>query len=121
MPAAIYLLYAKLEEEFGLARHAMGVYERATRAVLPAQQHDMFNIYIKRAAELYGVTHTRPIYQKAIEVGAEGAPKRVRGDLGGYYMGIGGTQGDAGWVGGPGDAVGTRRHRTELGGDVVWA
>lgn len=64
----IYLLYAKLEEEFGLARHAMAVYERATRAVLPAEQRDMFNIYIKRAAELYGVTHTRPIYEKAIEV-----------------------------------------------------
>ncbi|KAL6054721.1 hypothetical protein STEG23_026559 [Scotinomys teguina] len=28
----------------------------------------MFNIYIKRAAEIYGVTHTRGIYQKAIEV-----------------------------------------------------
>lgn len=53
----------------------MAVYERATRAVEPAQQYDMFNIYIKRAAEIYGVTHTRSIYQKAIEVpqGAGGA------------------------------------------------
>ncbi|XP_068778888.1 pre-mRNA-splicing factor SYF1 isoform X1 [Struthio camelus] len=67
----IYLLYAKLEEDFGLARHAMAVYERATRAVLPAEQYDMFNIYIKRAAEIYGVTHTRPIYEKAIEVLAD--------------------------------------------------
>uniref|UniRef100_A0A2K5CTL8 Pre-mRNA-splicing factor SYF1 n=1 Tax=Aotus nancymaae TaxID=37293 RepID=A0A2K5CTL8_AOTNA len=41
---------------------------RATRAVEPAQQYDMFNIYIKWAAEIYGVTHTRGIYQKAIEV-----------------------------------------------------
>uniref|UniRef100_G1SE92 XPA binding protein 2 n=1 Tax=Oryctolagus cuniculus TaxID=9986 RepID=G1SE92_RABIT len=64
----LYLLYAQLEEEWGLARHAMAVYERATRAVEPAQQYDMFNIYIKRAAEIYGVTHTRSIYQKAIEV-----------------------------------------------------
>lgn len=64
----IYLLYAKLEEEFGLARHAMAVYERATQAVEPAEQHEMFNIYIKRAAEIYGVMHTRGIYQKAIEV-----------------------------------------------------
>ncbi|XP_069459971.1 pre-mRNA-splicing factor SYF1 isoform X2 [Ambystoma mexicanum] len=64
----IYLLYAKLEEEFGLARHAMAVYERATRAVLPQEQYDMYNIYIKRAAEIYGVTHTRGIYEKAIEV-----------------------------------------------------
>ncbi|KTF94572.1 hypothetical protein cypCar_00003523 [Cyprinus carpio] len=64
----IYLLYAKLEEEYGLARHAMAVYERATAAVEPEEQHQMFNIYIKRAAEIYGVTHTRAIYQKAIEV-----------------------------------------------------
>lgn len=70
--AALYLLYAQLEEEWGLARHAMAVYERATRAVEPAQQYDMFNIYIKRAAEIYGVTHTRSIYQKAIEVPALG-------------------------------------------------
>lgn len=65
---AIYLLYAKLEEEYGLARHAMAVYERSTQAVEPEERHLMFNIYIKRAAEIYGVTHTRAIYQKAIEV-----------------------------------------------------
>ncbi|XP_045203954.2 pre-mRNA-splicing factor SYF1-like isoform X2 [Mercenaria mercenaria] len=65
---AIYLLYAKLEEEYGLARHAMAVYDRATQAVLPEEQNEMFNVYIKRAAELYGVTYTRPIYEKAIEV-----------------------------------------------------
>ncbi|KAJ8300429.1 hypothetical protein KUTeg_021948 [Tegillarca granosa] len=65
---AIFLLYAKLEEEHGLARHAMAVYDRATKAVLPEEQNEMFNIYIKRAAEIYGVTYTRPIYEKAIEV-----------------------------------------------------
>lgn len=27
----------------------------------------IFNIYIKRAAEIFGVTHTREIYEKAIE------------------------------------------------------
>lgn len=67
---AIYLLYAKLEEGYGLARHAMAVYERATQAVESEERHHMFNIYIKRAAEIYGVTYTRAIYQKAIEVKA---------------------------------------------------
>ncbi|KAM8793922.1 pre-mRNA-splicing factor SYF1 [Eudromia elegans] len=65
---ALFLLYARLEEEHGLARRAMAVYERATRAVLPAERPDVFNVYIRRAAELYGVTYTRPIYEKAIEV-----------------------------------------------------
>ncbi|XP_033643513.1 pre-mRNA-splicing factor SYF1-like [Asterias rubens] len=64
----IFLLYAKMEENYGLARHAMAVYERATEGVLPEEQNEMFNIYIKRAAEVYGVTHTRSIYEKAIEV-----------------------------------------------------
>lgn len=46
----------------------MAVYERATEAVEVEERHHMFNIYIKRAAEIYGVTYTREIYQKAIEV-----------------------------------------------------
>ncbi|XP_075214335.1 pre-mRNA-splicing factor SYF1 fand isoform X2 [Lycorma delicatula] len=65
---ALYLLYAKLEEEHGLARHAMAVYERATSAVLPEEMFELFNIYIKKAAEIYGVPKTRQIYEKAIEV-----------------------------------------------------
>ncbi|KAK2191584.1 hypothetical protein NP493_50g00025 [Ridgeia piscesae] len=64
----LYLLYAKLEEDHGLARHAMAIYDRATLGVLPEEQYEMFNIYIKRAAELYGITHTRAIYEKAIEI-----------------------------------------------------
>lgn len=63
----IYLLYAKLEEEHGMARHAMAVYERATSAVLPEEMFEVFNIYIKRAAEIYGVPKTRQIYEKAID------------------------------------------------------
>ncbi|XP_055353632.1 pre-mRNA-splicing factor syf1 homolog [Paramacrobiotus metropolitanus] len=62
-----YLMYAKLEEEHGLARHAMKVYERGCTAVLKEEQYEMFNIYIKKAAELYGITSTREIYEKAIE------------------------------------------------------
>ena len=60
-------MYAKLEENHGLSRHAMAVYERATKAIPKAEQYDMFNIYIRRASELFGITHTREIYEKAIE------------------------------------------------------
>ncbi|GFQ99306.1 pre-mRNA-splicing factor SYF1 [Trichonephila clavata] len=73
----IYLLYAKLEEEHGLARHAMAVYSRATKAVLPEEQFDMFNIYLKKAAEIYGVTHTREIYQQAIDVLPDNQAKQM--------------------------------------------
>ena len=38
---AIYLLYAKLEEDHGLARHAMAVYDKATKGVLPEEQYEV--------------------------------------------------------------------------------
>lgn len=79
----IYLLYAKLEEEHGLARHAMEIYNRASEAVEKEEMHlvlnsshafkleyfffKIYNIYIKKATEFYGVTKTRPIFQSAIE------------------------------------------------------
>ncbi|XP_022667521.1 pre-mRNA-splicing factor SYF1-like isoform X2 [Varroa destructor] len=63
----IYLLYAQLEEEHGLARHAMSIYERAAEVVPDNEKREMFELQIKRAATLFGLTHTRPIYEKAIE------------------------------------------------------
>ncbi|CAH8599346.1 unnamed protein product [Schistosoma bovis] len=64
---ALHLLYARLEEQHGLARRAIRIYERATEAVLPEERFEMFNIYIQRIADLHGVTHTRSAYEQAIE------------------------------------------------------
>merc|ERR1719206_1510241 len=58
----IFLLYAKLEEE-----HAMAVYDRAIMAVEKKEQAEVYNICLRKAAEIYGVTRTRQIYEKAIE------------------------------------------------------
>ncbi|XP_018646215.1 hcnp homolog, putative [Schistosoma mansoni] len=65
--SALHLLYARLEEQHGLARRAIRIYERATEAVLPEERFEMFNIYIQRIADLHGVTHTRSAYEQAIE------------------------------------------------------
>lgn len=65
---AIFLLYAKLEENHGLARRALKIYERATDSVLPENRYEMYNIYIKQAAQMKGVTTTREIFEKAIEI-----------------------------------------------------
>ena len=62
----VFLLYAKLEEEHGLARNAMAVYDRATRAVALEQRYELYNMYIAKAAEYFGVTKTRDIYEQAI-------------------------------------------------------
>ena len=62
----IYLMYGSLEEERGLARHAMRIYERATRAVSDEDRSDMFNFYITKSASNFGLTSTRPIYERSI-------------------------------------------------------
>ncbi|KAI4180823.1 MAG: hypothetical protein L6R41_006997 [Letrouitia leprolyta] len=62
----LYLMYGSLEEERGLARHAMRIYERATRAVSDDDRFEMFNIYITKSASNFGLTSTRPIYERAI-------------------------------------------------------
>ena len=62
----LYLMYGDLEEERGLARHAMRIYERATRAVSDEDRKEMFNFYITKSATNFGLTSTRPIYETAI-------------------------------------------------------
>lgn len=62
----LYLMYGSLEEERGLARHAMRLYERATRAVSTEDQFEMFTFYITKSASNFGLTSTRPIYERAI-------------------------------------------------------
>lgn len=65
----LYLQYAKLEEDYGLAGHAMAVYDRATKAVKDDEKMAIYEIYIARAAEFFGVPKTRSIYEQAIESG----------------------------------------------------
>ncbi|KAJ6817720.1 pre-mRNA-splicing factor SYF1 [Iris pallida] len=65
----IYLQYAKLEEDYGLAKRAMKVYDQAVKAVPNSEKLNMYEIYIARAAEIFGVPKTREIYEQAIESG----------------------------------------------------
>jgi pre-mRNA-splicing factor SYF1 len=62
----LFIKYAKAEEEYGMARHAMLVYDRATRMVTDASRLDMYRLYIKKVEQYYGVTRTRVIYERAI-------------------------------------------------------
>ncbi|KAF8380771.1 hypothetical protein HHK36_028265 [Tetracentron sinense] len=65
----LYLQYAKLEEDYGLAKRAMKVYDQAAKAVPDNEKMSMYEIYIARAAEIFGVPRTREIYEQAIESG----------------------------------------------------
>ena len=62
----LYLMYGALEEERGLARSAMRIYGRATRAVADEDRSEMFEILITKSASNIGLTSTRTIYMDAI-------------------------------------------------------
>ncbi|KAE9394990.1 spliceosome complex protein [Gymnopus androsaceus JB14] len=64
----IFLMYAKLEEEYGLAKRAMSIYDRATQVIADEDRFEMFTIYIAKATENYGLPATRSIYERALEV-----------------------------------------------------
>jgi pre-mRNA-splicing factor SYF1 len=64
----LLMLYAKLEEEHGLARRALDIYKRACKVVAEEDRFEMYNIYISKTAEFFGLTRTREIYEEAINV-----------------------------------------------------
>ncbi|ODO00661.1 pre-mRNA-splicing factor SYF1 [Cryptococcus wingfieldii CBS 7118] len=63
----LYLMYAKLEEEHGLAKRAMGIYDRAASTVQDTDKFDMYTIYIAKATANFGLPATRPIYERALD------------------------------------------------------
>lgn len=80
----LFLMYAKLEEDYGLAKRSMTILERATQALPDTNKFEvkqtllsdytladtppqMYAIYIAKATANYGLPATRPIYQRAIE------------------------------------------------------
>ena len=64
----LFLQYGQLEEEHGLMRKAMSIYQRATKAVESADRYEMYLYYVAKAAANYGLAATRPVYEEAIEV-----------------------------------------------------
>lgn len=64
---AIYLEFALLEEKYGLARHAMEVYQRAARNVPKKERLAIYDLYLSKASEFFGVGKLREIYEGAME------------------------------------------------------
>jgi len=62
----LYLMYADLEEKHGLPKKAMGILARAAEAVPDDERASMYKLYISKASQLFGVTRTREIFEKAI-------------------------------------------------------
>merc|ERR1712113_255828 len=61
-----YNLYATAEEKFGSVRCAMDIYRRATKSVPIEKRLSVYNTYLKKANEFFGLTKLREIYETAI-------------------------------------------------------
>ena len=58
----IYLMYATLEEDHGLVKNAMSIYDRACKLVSPAERHDLYVHYINKATEFFGIYFLQVLY-----------------------------------------------------------
>lgn len=65
--AAIFFIeYAKMEEAFGLDRHAASIYSRACLSLPDDQKYHMYLLYITKVEQFFGIAKTRGIYDKAL-------------------------------------------------------
>jgi pre-mRNA-splicing factor SYF1 len=75
--AEFFIKYAHIEEQYGLARHVVAIYDRATKAVLENHKLDMFRLYIKKVEILFGIVKTRPVYERALKELSDDSCKRL--------------------------------------------
>ena len=59
-----FLIFADYEENFGLLSHAMDIYEQASREL---NKISLWNLYLAKVIQYYGVVRSRQIYQKSLE------------------------------------------------------
>ena len=63
---AVFLMYAAMEEKYGLTRRAMRVYERAASSVPLEERYEVYCVYLQKTEEYFGVVATRPVYERAL-------------------------------------------------------
>jgi pre-mRNA-splicing factor SYF1 len=64
-----FLAYAKLEEDYGLAKRAMDVYERAVKRVPVDERLGVYDVYVAKAMEFFGVAKVRDVFTRAADDG----------------------------------------------------
>ena len=72
-----YLLYGDFEENHGLTKRALGVYERMCNAVPASEKYTAYRLYIAKAMQYLGITSARPIYEAAISALEDGPASRI--------------------------------------------
>ncbi|WFD00470.1 pre-mRNA-splicing factor syf1 [Malassezia yamatoensis] len=63
----LFLQYGQYEEQYGLLRKAMKIYQRACQAVQSSDRYNMYLYYLAKVSQNYGLAATRPIYEAALD------------------------------------------------------
>ncbi len=63
-----YLMYAEMEEKYGLISHAVEIYDRMVEAVPYEDKENAFYVYISKVSNFLGITKTRTIFEKAVDI-----------------------------------------------------
>lgn len=64
---SLVLMYAKVEEDYGLMRRALSVYRRGCRElVAPDDRPQLYHLLIEKTVESQGALEARPLYEEAI-------------------------------------------------------
>ena len=63
----LYLMYGKVEEDYGLLRNALTIYRRGCLVVAPNDRPVLYNLLINKTIESQGAFSARPIYEEAIK------------------------------------------------------
>jgi len=66
--AYFYLEFALLEERHGLARHCVRILEQGAGDCDPVHQADLYRVCIKKTEKHFGLSATRPVYERAVAV-----------------------------------------------------
>ncbi|KAI9921990.1 hypothetical protein PsorP6_002021 [Peronosclerospora sorghi] len=61
-----YEKFADFEEQYGMLRNVMTIYERASDAVPDDEKLAVYEVYIKKAQKFFGVAKVRDVYQRGI-------------------------------------------------------
>ena len=62
-----YLMYGKVEEDYGLVRNALSIYRRGCSIVSSGDRPVLYNVLIKKTIESQGIKSSRPLYEEAIK------------------------------------------------------
>lgn len=64
-----YVMYANFEERYGLVSNSMRIYDRALRDISDKdQKFEIFNLFLAKTSEFHGVTQSRDLFNRGIEL-----------------------------------------------------